>query len=551
MASKVVISEREILQLLRDFLEETKRTECLFTFEKCTGSHPLNLREEFVKLRRVCLFGDLDFLQERVFEQFRSLGYDQDVHRCKYAIAKQQYLENLVELSPENSEVLKKRLVEAQMLCPSVEEFKVLLSLLTLPSFDESPEYKGWTIQKGRLECFYLLKSWLSKLLDENTSESTKLIASSQHDSIDDLSKSRLVQLVAKGVIYEKCEAICANSQAEENRESGKILDLYNWIKHQPDSAFQLSPTSMQLAVTTEPLEHEANSSNTGSLKEEQQEVVLVTKESTNLVKNVESNQQSSSAPNGSETHTTIEKESKDKEESAVGEVDGFASDEAKDKSEDASVENITDSGDPSNGKDNLLVLKKLPKDMMKFDDNFVDAAIQRFETGSSHLVNDKPVTDKSSSSMNAKSEANLVEKIVHREAIPSSTSAPTLTVQSTAGAVKISSSGLAVKETPEINKIKKSRKSSTPKPSSSKHLTQHLSPSTSPVPYAPPSRRSMLGEQEQQTYTAKKVINFSENDESIVFPTTQILAQVKDQQVGESTLLLYIYVHQGFWLMF
>lgn len=529
MASKVVISEREILQLLRDFLEETKRTECLVTFEKFTGLYPLNLREEFVKLRKVCLFGDLDFLQERVFEPFRTLGYDEDVHRCKYAIAKQQYLENLVELSPENSEMLKKRLVEAELLCPSVEEFKVLLSLLTLSSFDESPEYKGWTIQKGRLECFYLLESWLTKLLDANTSKSTKLTASSQPNSIDNLPKSRLVQLVTKGLIYEKCEAICANSQAEENGESGKILDLYNWIKHQPDSAFQLSPTSMQLSVTTESWECGINSSNTDPLKEEPQEVVLVTEESTDSQKNMELNQQSSS---GSEAHA-IEKESKNKQESTEGEAekeDESVSHGEKDKPENASV-NDTDSND--NGKDNLLVLEQLPKHMMKFEDNFVDAAAT--ERVSSHMIDDKSLRNKSPS-MNAKSVANLVEKIVHREAIPSSTSAPALTVQSTGGALKVNSSTLAAKETPEIHKIKKGRKSSTPKPSSSKQLTQHLSPSTSPVPYVPPSRRFMPGdkEQEQQTYTAKKQINFSENDESIVFPNAQLLAQVKDQQVGE-----------------
>ena len=519
MASKIVISEKEVLQLLRDFLEETKRSECLVTFERCTGSYPLNLREELVKLRRVCLFGDLDVLQERIFAPFRTLGNDEELRKCKYAIAKQQYLENLVQLSPDNSDMVKKHLVEAERLCPSTEEFKVLLSLLSLQSIDVSAEYKGWTIEKGRLECFYLLASWLSKLLGENS----KLTP--PESPVLDLSKSRLVQLVAKGLVYEKCEAIYAHSQAEESREQGEILDLYNWIKHQPDSAFQLSPTSMQLSVTTELRESKESPSTGDPSKEEEErsrEIVLVTEQSPD-------SQEQQSSP-GSDCGSETEKETINEQAPATGGAENVTSFEARG----VTSESVSVDTEDSEGCDKLPAQTQLTDHniMMKFEDNFLDTSHMDGAShvdGAGHIEDAKSMTANSSSPTNTKSEANLAERIVHREAIASSTSAPALSAQPMEGGLKLDGN---VKETPEIRKLKKGRKSSTPKPSSSKQLTQHSSPSTSPVPYVPPSHH--YGPGEQRHYSAKKQINFSENDESIVFPTTQLLAQVKDQQVGK-----------------
>ena len=248
--NKLTIQERDIVHLLRDFLEEAGHAECLAAFEKCTGSYPSSLERvpELVSLRRLVLSGRLEELQEHFLEQFKDSVAKEELQRCIYELVKQQYLELYLQVTEETSDSLKQLLTQLERLCPSRKEFKALLSLLTIPSLDHAPEFKGWTVHKGRLHCFNQLTSSMNNLVSAMVKPQAPTISCTPPN----LSKNRLVQLVAKGLKYEHCEALCVNSQAEDRRKPGRVLDLYNWIKHQPDSAFQLSPTSAQLVVTTE-----------------------------------------------------------------------------------------------------------------------------------------------------------------------------------------------------------------------------------------------------------------------------------------------------------
>ena len=244
--NKLTIQERDIVHLLRDFLEEAGHAECLAAFEKCTGSYPssLELLPELVSLRRLVLSGRLEELQGHFLELFND-SVAEELQWCLYELVKQQYLELYLQVTEETSASLEQLLTQLERLCPSRKEFKALLSLLTLPSLDHAPEFKGWTVHKGRLHCFNQLTRYL-------VSAKEKPQAPTISHTPPNLSKNRLVQLVAKGLKYEHCEALCINSKAEDQREPGRVLDLYNWIKHQPDSAFQLSPTTAQLVVITE-----------------------------------------------------------------------------------------------------------------------------------------------------------------------------------------------------------------------------------------------------------------------------------------------------------
>ena len=568
--SNVVVNEKEVLLLLRDFLEENGHYESLIPFERTTGLYPPSLPTELVSLREIILWGNLEELQKHFFESFQNLGDRRELQKCKYAISKQRYLETLVEVNPDKADLLKQQLAEVEKLCPSSEEFKVLLSLLTLPTFAASPEYKDWTIQKGRLQCFYQLAGWISNVLGVNAKLTSPSLL---HSPEQRLSNSRLVQLLAKGLLYEQCEGICAHptsGQAAEQEDSdggtSKLLDLYNWIKHQPDSAFQLSPSTLQLQVRcnsgSSSIE-ESNESKGPKRASSESSQPLLTEEATHSQIGSESNHQNSTGDGDQQADVhvaaAIEKEGEkvickkegETESKSAAQGDDDGSQQEKDAAnlhpKSNMSENSTSKGTGATAK---VQLAKLTPNMMKFDDNFVDQGACSVEES---LVTDtRKAAHRDIPFLVAKlqSEADLAEQIIKEAALPSSTSAPllpALLLKETMKVDKFTDNGGTVGETPPHPATKKGRKSSTPKPSSTKQLSQQPpSPSTSPVPHIPEAKaglRSSMAE-EQSVPKAKKHIDFSENlEESIIFPSAKLMAHIKDKQVGIITIHSFSFV--------
>lgn len=520
--SKVVMSEKDILLLLREFLEENGHYKCLVAFERSTGLCPPSLSAELVSLREVILWGNLEELQKRIFEPLRNMGEESELRKCKYAIAKQRYLETLVEVSSDKADLLKQQLEEVEELCPSSEEFKALFSLLTLPSLSASPEYRDWSVQKGRLQCFYQLASWISKVLGMNARLISPL--NSSHPPEQKPAKTRLTQLLAKGLLYERCEGICAHpatTEQDSNDGGDKLLDLYNWIKHQPDSAFQLSPSTLQLqvrgksgAVSEDSNEDSVRDNREGERVMGESSRPLLMEESPHTQSSSDSQQQNSTT-NGDEqqarTEATREKAT-DKDmvhQNNIGEVERnvakskSAENVAQDGSENQlgkEAANLHPESNTSANSDSkeaagaiaTVQLAKLTPNMMKFDDNFVDKNPSSVRFGGNFPDGSE-----------------------------------------------------AIEQTPPHQATKKGRKSSTPKPSSSNEPTQQPpSPSTSPVPRVPSAQaaggvRPIASVAEEPSTMsnskAKKHIDFSENlEESIVFPTAKLLGHVKDKQVSK-----------------
>ena len=381
-------------------------------------------------------------------------------------------LETLSGLTAETADLLKQQLIELEKLCPSQEEFKLLLSLLTLPSLAASPEYKGWTVQKGRLHCFYQLASWISKILGLDT----KLTSSNAFNSSGQmLSKSRLVQLLTKGLLYEHCEAVCVHGQAGERRETSEVLDLYNWIKHQPDSAFQLPPATMQLVVTPKSDERNESPNTSKSVVEASQQMPTPTEQSTDshTRPSSELDLQNSAAVDGNKASAVaLEKESHSEDATAAHGAEGTNwTSSAKEESEVAC--NTQDDDDDSqqlkatnrsSESENAVPVElvssttpppptpmKLTTDKMKFDDNFVDGPVG---------PTPKPPnssTAKPCSIRKPRSETDLVDRAVQREGIPTSTSAPAVPQQLTRDMLKFDDNfvDLVAKSTPEIHRTK------------------------------------------------------------------------------------------------
>ncbi len=606
--SKVVLNEKEVLQLLRDFLEENGQYECLVAFERSTGLYPPSLSAELVSLREVILWGNLDELQKRIFEPLQNMGEESELRKCKYVIAKQRYLETLLEINSDKADLLKQQLAEVEELCPSPEEFRVLFSLLTLPSLSASPEYKHWTIQKGRLQCFHQLAGWISKVLGMRA----HLIPpeSSSHPSEQRLPKTRLVQLLAKGLLYERCEGICAHptTSADETTQgsasddddgpggggrssSTKLLDLYNWIKHQPDSAFQLSPSTLQLQVrstsgtsSAEPRvesfrgssESEISRSPRAAMGESSRPLLVEESpysQSTDQRNSTNGDGQKSSTGAAREKAINIDvvvhrqmgeaelriSQSKNAENVAEDDMESQLAKEEKNLRPESNISaNSTTKESVGAAPQGRVQLARLTPNMMQFDDNFADE--NRSSVDDSYpLITDagKQVEgghgreDASRPSLveKLKSEADTAEQVIREAALPSSTSAPLLPAillkQTMKFGDNFTDDSGAVEPTPPPHRAtkKSGRKSSTPKPSNSRGLTQQISPpspSTSPVPSVPsaltqaPGNRSS-GTEEHSKCKAKKHIDFSaENlEESIIFPSAKLLAYVKDKQVS------------------
>ena len=65
---------------------------------------------------------------------------------------------------------------------------------------------------------------------------------------------NRLLQLVAKGTLYEKCEELLqhqtGSNTKEYNCEHGEILDLHSWLAQLPDKVFRIPMHKLFLCIS-------------------------------------------------------------------------------------------------------------------------------------------------------------------------------------------------------------------------------------------------------------------------------------------------------------
>ena len=259
MSSKVAVDEREILQLFRDYLQESGNNECLASFEKTTNTVPLGLPSELCWLRELVLGGSWE---EVLFflKALNNTGDEKGYNECNFEVVKQHYLETIeihtTGTAPhgdrkreenDRMQLLMQLLQELEQLCLTKDSYKSLCSLVTLPSLSTNQEYSSWDKYTSRLECFYTVGRWVSHLLYPDMEfKAPPLQSLNKRVNVS----NRLTQLVCKGLLFEKCESMCAQRCGERELQQGtEILDLCSWIQHQPDSAFQVTPLKIRLVV--------------------------------------------------------------------------------------------------------------------------------------------------------------------------------------------------------------------------------------------------------------------------------------------------------------
>ena len=247
MCSTMMIEESQVLQILRDHLEESGLIKCMRDFEKHTRTGPADLPRELLCLRGLALDGQW----EAFMAILQSLLDEAWVPRCRYEVLKQQFLENLASYGTDpattalhvcsNSKEVMDRAVEQlrelKKLCPCKEEYMTLCHLLSNPSLLTSPH---WDLYHARLDCFQLVSSFF-------TSEKSPTTSQAAGNSSNKC--SCLTRLLVKGWLYEKCERVCAQRCRDCEQGLGAVMDLHSWMLRQPDTAFLVAPDAMRLVL--------------------------------------------------------------------------------------------------------------------------------------------------------------------------------------------------------------------------------------------------------------------------------------------------------------
>lgn len=275
----VCLEEGSILSLIRDYFELAGHAECLLAVEHCcngTNSQPHFLPLELAALREVVLGGKWDQVMQYL-DRFTDTEDKEGLKRCRYLAHKQKYLEILHHVESDiqarlrlgfgycrNGELLSsseaekvRQVMELQMttlepFCPSLEDFRSLKTLLSMPSISSSKDFSMWQVHSGRLDTLHQIREWVSKSLYLNVKTSSSQEAKKHADGGAG-SSCTLLRLLAKGLLYEQCERLCRARYGEADTDAEKIsciLDLRGWLQQQPDSSFQLPPSKLSLVVS-------------------------------------------------------------------------------------------------------------------------------------------------------------------------------------------------------------------------------------------------------------------------------------------------------------
>ena len=237
----VAVQEKELLELVRQFLEEKGVVEAMRELETASGVQP-PLQQELVFLHELVLEGKWSAVTKYLSPLKTLSGHSS----CLYQVCKQQYLELLMSRATNTvaMEDMEKKLSmvfgRLKTLCPSKEEFSSLLFLLTVPKLTSHHDYKDWSVMKGRLSLFRHITEFLHRH-----------VLTSPAPSMKQQRQQRLAQLVAKGLLYEQCEMLCStrHGMTKPDITGDKILDVCGWIKQQPASSFQNSLVEMKLVM--------------------------------------------------------------------------------------------------------------------------------------------------------------------------------------------------------------------------------------------------------------------------------------------------------------
>ena len=260
MAGSVILSEKKVIGLLRQFVREAGVEPCSMLVD--------GEQQEVPKIITLLHDEIMDGNWSKALRLINSLAVSvADLSSMKYSICKQRYLESINMLfsskiqlegklkalgkdeivklvNPEQLKLVAVHLKSLEGLCSQEDYFK-LSFLISCPDLKTHPNYSNWSVQLGRFQtassvCRQVLELKYPALLDNY------LPASKPKRS------NRLLQLVAKGLLYEKCENLLQHrggSDKEYNCEEGKFLDVCSWLTHLPDEVLHVPVHKLSLCI--------------------------------------------------------------------------------------------------------------------------------------------------------------------------------------------------------------------------------------------------------------------------------------------------------------
>lgn len=266
MAAPVILSEQKVIDLLRNFIKETE-LEPRWILANSEQQDLPQLPEVITSLRNEIVVGNWN----KALQLISSLAVgSSDLSSMKYSICKQRYLESINTLfsskvqldekfktlgkdeivkyvNPEQLKLVATHLKSLEGLCSQEDYFK-LSFLISCPDLKTHPSYSNWSVESGRLEtassvCQQALKLKYSSLFDNHCLPSSRPKRS-----------NRLLQLVAKGILYEKCESLLLQQHQTGSSkgfccEHGEILDVHSWLAQLPNETFQTPMHKLSLCV--------------------------------------------------------------------------------------------------------------------------------------------------------------------------------------------------------------------------------------------------------------------------------------------------------------
>jgi len=212
---QVHLDESSVLKLIVGFLSErgyAKSSRCL---EKETGISFLHEEDpDLTYLRDTILdarFSDCESFLEPIIQQDSSLR-----RKVMFQLKRQQFLERLYDSSSLSSlesslssavVSVVQQLQQIRDLCDA-SEFNSLWYTLTLERIDDHPDLRGWTPEKGRVECFRTISSLLKDQLG---------------DAESSLPKGQLLHLLAQASTL-KMEPLWRGSESTPDRFMADLI---------------------------------------------------------------------------------------------------------------------------------------------------------------------------------------------------------------------------------------------------------------------------------------------------------------------------------------
>ena len=141
-------------------MKEQNLCKSLIALEEETGLSLYRYSKELGFLRQLILEGLWDDV-ENFLELSQIRDKQPDYGQLLFQIGKQRYLELLAGQQLDDQNYLLAVLKNLEQLCQSKEQYNGLCYLLTLKSLQEHPDYQGWTVQRGRMDCFEAVKSMM------------------------------------------------------------------------------------------------------------------------------------------------------------------------------------------------------------------------------------------------------------------------------------------------------------------------------------------------------------------------------------------------------